>query len=150
MAHLLNSRLIFPDTCAASKCLAGPATTVYRIRKCAARHRFGLAAVASVLLLVIGFVLTQAVQLRGIRLERDRTRERDRAARITDFMTSMFKVSDPSEARGNSITAREILDKASTDIDTGLTKDRELQAQMMYVMGKVYDNLGSLSTRPVT
>jgi len=92
---------------------------------------------------MIGFVLTQAVQLRRIRLERDKaTRERDRATRITDFMTSMFKVSDPSEARGNSITAREILDRASNDVDTGLTKDPEAQAQMMHVMGNVYANLG--------
>src|SRR5579863_2871300 len=142
MAHLPNSR---PDS---SRYLrrepvsAGPATTGYRIRKYAARHRIGLATVASVLLLMIGFVLTQAVQLRRIRLERDKaTRERDRATRITDFMTSMFKVSDPSEARGNSITAREILDRASNDVDTGLTKDPEAQAQMMHVMGNVYANL---------
>jgi hypothetical protein len=64
-------------------------------------------------------------------------------------------VSDPSEAHGSSITAREILDKASSDIDTGLSKDPELQAQMMNVMGNVYDNLGlypqaeSLLTRAV-
>ena len=31
---------------------------------------------------------------------------------MTEFMTGMFKVSDPSEARGNDIRAREILDKA--------------------------------------
>jgi tetratricopeptide (TPR) repeat protein len=86
--------------------------------------------------LLAGFATAQAVQLRRI------TRERDRANRITDFMTSMFKVSDPGEARGNSITARELLDKASKDIDTGLAKDPELQAQMMHVMGHVYYTLG--------
>jgi serine/threonine protein kinase len=123
--------------------VAGPATTGYRIRKYAVRHRMGLVVAAGLLLLLAGFVVMQAIQLHRIRLERDRaTRERDRTTRITDFMTSMFKVSDPSEARGNSITAREILEKASTDIDTGLTKDRELQAQMMSVMGDVYNNLG--------
>src|SRR6202041_1459250 len=74
------------------------------------------------------------------------TRERDRADRMSDFMTGMFKVSDPSEARGNSITAREILDKASKDIDTGLAKDPELQARLMYTMGNVYLSLG-LDTR---
>jgi non-specific serine/threonine protein kinase/serine/threonine-protein kinase len=123
--------------------IAGPATTAYRIRKYATRHRIGLTAAAGVLLLVIGFVVTQTIQLHRIRQERDRAnRERDRATRITDFMTGMFKVSDPSEARGNSITARELLDKTSADIDTGLTKDPELQAQMMHVMGFVYQNLG--------
>jgi len=123
--------------------LAGPATKGYLIKKYAARHRVGLAAAAGVLLLIVAFIVTQAVELHRIRLERDRAnRERDRATRITDFMTSMFKVSDPSEARGNSITAREILDKASTDVDTGLTKDPELHAQMMHIMGNVYANLG--------
>jgi eukaryotic-like serine/threonine-protein kinase len=123
--------------------LAGPATKGYLIKKYAARHRVGMAAATTVVLLVIGFVVTQAVELHRIRLERDRAnRERDRATRITDFMTSMFKVSDPNEARGNSVTAREILENASTEIETGLAKDPELQAQMMSVMGSVYSNLG--------
>ena len=70
------------------------------------------------------------------------TRERDRADRITTFMTNMFEVSDPSEARGNSITAREILDKSSKEIDSTLAQDPEAQAQMMEVMGEVYESLG--------
>jgi len=116
--------------------VARPARTAYRLQKYVRRHRIGVAVAAGMVLLLAGFAVMQAVQLRRI------TRERDRANRITDFMTGMFKVSDPSEARGNSITAREILDKASKDIDTGLSKDPELQAQMMHVMGIVYTNLG--------
>jgi hypothetical protein len=57
-------------------------------------------------------------------------------------MTSMFRVSDPSEARGNSITAREILDKSSKEIETGLAKDPELQVQLMGTMGGVYNSMG--------
>jgi eukaryotic-like serine/threonine-protein kinase len=126
--------------------VAGPATAGYRIRKYVVRHRIALGAAAGMLILLTGFTVTQAVQLHRITLERDRaTRERDRATRITDFMTGIFKVSDPSEARGNTITAREILDKASADVDTGLTKDPELQAQMMGVMAKVYSGLGLYS-----
>ena len=62
----------------------------------------------------------------------------------------MFKVSDPSEARGNNITAREILDKSSKEIDTGLAKDPELQAQLMGTMGEVYSNLGLYSKARAT
>jgi len=116
--------------------IARPASTSYRLQKYVRRHRIGVTAAAGVVALLVAFAVMQAVQLRRI------TRERDRANRITDFMTGMFKVSDPSEARGNSITAREILDKASKDIDTGLANDPELQAQMMHVMGTVYHNLG--------
>jgi tetratricopeptide (TPR) repeat protein len=68
-----------------------------------------------------------------------------RATRITDFMTGMFQLSNPSEARGNTITAREILDKASVDIKTGLAKEPDAQAEMMQVMGNVYISLGLYS-----
>ena len=119
--------------------VAGPVSVGYRLRKYVRRHRIGVAVAGGLVLLLTGFAVMQALQLRRI------TRERDRANRITDFMTGMFKVSDPSEARGNSITAREILDKASKDIDTGLSKDPELKAEMVQVMGSVYDSLGLYS-----
>jgi eukaryotic-like serine/threonine-protein kinase len=94
--------------------VARPASAGYRVRKYVRRHRVGVAVAVGLTALLVAFSVMQAVELRRI------TRERDRANRITDFMTNMFKVSDPSKARGNSITAREILDKASSDIDIGL------------------------------
>jgi eukaryotic-like serine/threonine-protein kinase len=120
--------------------LARPASPGYRLRKYVRRHRAAVSVAAGVFLLLIGFAVLQAVQIRRI------TRERDRANRIADFMTNIFRVSDPSEARGNSVTAREILDKASQDIDTGLAKDPDLQTQMMNFMGTVYETLGLYST----
>jgi serine/threonine protein kinase len=122
---------------------ARPASAGYRLRKYVRRHRVAVAVVTGLVLLLAAFSVLQALQLRRITRERDRaTRERDRATRITDFMTGMFKVSDPSEARGNSVTAREILDKASNDMQKGLAKDPEVQAQMMQVMAATYTNLG--------
>src|SRR6185437_5345269 len=87
-------------------------------------------------LLLAGFSVIQEVQLRRI------TRERDRADRIADFMTGIFKMADPNEKAGTAVTAREVLDKASTEIGTGLGKDPELQAQLLHVMGRAYLNLG--------
>lgn len=110
----------------------------YRARKYVRRHRLGVAMATLGVLLLIGFAIVQAVQLRRIR------RERDRADRITEFMTGMFKISDPSETRGNAVTAREILDKASGEIDTSLTHDPELQSQMMATMADTYYGLGLL------
>lgn len=122
--------------------LARPASTAYRIRKYVRRHRIAVAVASGLILLLAAFAVIQAVQVRRVTQERDRTaRERDRANRITDFMLQIFKVSDPTESRGNTITARELLDKASKDIDTGMA-DPEVQAQMLHVMGEVYDNLG--------
>jgi eukaryotic-like serine/threonine-protein kinase len=128
---------------------ARPASAGYRARKYIRRHRVALGVAGIAVVLLIAFAVAQTIELRRTR------RERDRADRVTEFMSSMFKVSEPSEARGNDIRAREILDKASTQIDSGLAKDPELQAQMMHIMGNVYLSLGlyskaeSLLTRAV-
>jgi serine/threonine protein kinase/tetratricopeptide (TPR) repeat protein len=116
--------------------MAHPPSVVYRARKYIRRHRLGIAIAAGAVMLLASFAIAQAAQLRRV------TRERDRADRIATFMTDMFKVSDPSESRGNKVTAREILDKGSSNIATSLVRDPELQAQMMQVMWNVYDNLG--------
>jgi len=123
--------------------VARPASAGYRLRKYVRRHRVAVSVAALLILLLAGFAALQAVQLRRITRERDRAnRERDRATRITDFMTSMFQMSDPNEARGNTITVREVLDKASRDIDAGLAAEPEVQAQMLNAMGLAYDGLG--------
>jgi tetratricopeptide (TPR) repeat protein len=119
--------------------VARPASTAYRLQKYIRRNRIAVSVVTGLVLLLAGFAVLQALQLRRI------TRERDRANRVTTFVTKMFRVSDPSEARGNSITAREVLDKASKDIDTGLIKDPDLQARLMNVMADVYRSLGLFS-----
>ncbi len=111
-------------------------SVVYRARKYIRRHALGVGLAAAAVLLLVGFAIAQAIELRNIR------RERDRADRITDFMTNMFKVSDPSQARGNDIRVREVLDKASTQIVTGLANEPEDQARLMQTMGDVYKNLG--------
>jgi eukaryotic-like serine/threonine-protein kinase len=118
---------------------ARPASPGYRLRKYVRRNSVAVAVTTGAAVLLIAFAVMQSVQLRRA------TRERDRADRVTEFMTDMFKVSDPSEARGNTITAREILDKSAREIDAGLTRDPELQARMLDLMGEVYENLGLFS-----
>jgi serine/threonine protein kinase len=116
--------------------VARPVSATYQLKKYVRRHRVGAAFAVAMALVLASFTLMQARQLRRT------TRERDRADRVTEFVAGMFKVSAPSEARGNTITAREVLDKASKDIDSGLAQDPELQAQMMVLMSRVYGLLG--------
>ena len=116
--------------------LARPPSTAYRARKYIRRHRVAVGVTAGLMVLLAAFSVLQALELRRT------AQQRDRATRITEFMTGMFKVADPSEARGNSVTVREILDKASNDIRTGLGQDPQVQAQMMQVMASTYMNLG--------
>lgn len=118
---------------------ARPDAVSYRVTKYVRRHRVGVAVAASFLLLLVGFSVVQAVELRRI------TRERDRADRIAQFMTDIFKVADPDQRLGNTVTARDVLDKAAHDINTGLARDPELQARLMHVMAMAYNNLGLYS-----
>jgi len=115
---------------------ARPASLPYRMKKYIRRHRIAVAAATTLTAVFVAFAVIQGVQLRRT------TRERDRADRIAQFMTGIFKVSDPNERVGNTVTAREVLDKAAQDIEIGLAKDPELQARMMHVMGKAYSDLG--------
>jgi serine/threonine protein kinase/Tfp pilus assembly protein PilF len=115
---------------------ARPASLAYRARKYIRRHRLGVGISAGAAVVLVSFAVAQRFELQQTR------RERDRADRVTSFMTEMFKVSDPNKARGSDIRAREILDRASTQIGTELANQPELQAQMMDVMGTVYKNLG--------
>ena len=119
--------------------LARPASTGYRVRKYLQRNRLAVTLSSLAALLFLCFALVQAIQLRRT------TRERDRADRVAEFMTQMFSVSDPSEARGNSVTAREILDRSSAEIDRSLGRDPELRSSMMFLMGRVYRSLGLYS-----
>jgi serine/threonine protein kinase len=116
--------------------LARPASTGYRLQKYLQRNRLAVTLASLAILLLICFAMVEAIQLRRT------TRERDRADRVAEFMTQMFDVSDPSAARGNSITAREILDKSSAEIDQSLSRDPELRESMMFLMGRVYRSLG--------
>ncbi len=116
--------------------LAGPPSAIYRARKFVRRHRFGVAVAAVAVVALVGFSVTMAGQARRI------ARERDRAERVSEFLVELFKVSDPSEARGNTITAREVLDRGAERIQKELGADPEIQARLMHTMAAVYQSLG--------
>jgi hypothetical protein len=64
------------------------------------------------------------------------------AERTADFMISLFRVSDPSEARGNAVTAREILDRGARQIDQSLREEPQVRAELSTTLGEVYTGLG--------
>jgi eukaryotic-like serine/threonine-protein kinase len=130
--------------------VAGPPGQVYRLKKFVRRNRVGVAAAATLVALLAFLAATMTVQAQRIARERDRTaQEADRANReasaarqVSDFLVGLFAVSDPSEARGNSLTAREVLDTGVGRIEKDLTNQPEIQARLMETMGTVYTSLG--------
>jgi tetratricopeptide (TPR) repeat protein len=110
------------------------------------RHRQAMfLAAASVAGMAITSTLAGAAWVARNEAERERVRaenEAETARQTTRFMVDLFKVSDPSEALGNTITAREILDKGATRIDRELAAQPKIQATLMDTMGTVYTSLG--------
>ena len=69
-------------------------------------------------------------------------KEADAARQTTNFLIGLFRLADPSEARGSTVTAREILDEASQRVDAELAKQPEIQARLLRTLGTVYTGLG--------
>jgi tetratricopeptide (TPR) repeat protein len=60
----------------------------------------------------------------------------------TRFLVDLFKIFDPSEARGNTVTAREMMDKGAVRIQSELAAQPAIQATLMDTVGTVYMGLG--------
>lgn len=116
--------------------LARKGTLSYHAGKFARRH-WGKIAVSAAFVLFGIFYAVRVTQ------ERDNVRvEAAKAQQIASFMIDLFEVSDPDEALGNTITARELLDQGAQTIHQELSEQPEVQAIMMNVMGEVYSKLG--------
>ncbi|MGH7573646.1 MAG: protein kinase domain-containing protein [Longimicrobiales bacterium] len=129
---------------------ARPDTAGYRLSRFVRRNRLSLLGAAAVSTIVLGFGATALVQAGQIRRQaRDLERERDRARSealaaesVSDFLIGIFEVSDPMlQSGGDSILARQLLDRGAERIETDLEGQPALQARMLSVMGRAYDNL---------
>jgi len=115
-------------------------------------------ALVGALFMLTAFTSVVAYQARLARAEAARanvealraTAEADRANRemvtaeqVTEFLVDLFVGVDPEEARGQAVTAREILDRGAEKIRDGtLDEDPLVQARLGHVVGRVYYNLG--------
>ncbi|GAB5518793.1 MAG: hypothetical protein RhofKO_10440 [Rhodothermales bacterium] len=113
-------------------------TWQYRMGKFARRNRAALSTVAAVLLLVTSLIGFYTARLAN---ERDRaTLEADKATQIKDFVVDLFDAADPD--RPEPATARDLLDEGTARIETELTDQPEVRAEMMTVMGELNHKLG--------
>ena len=115
---------------------ARPSTLAYRTRRFIARHRTGVAA---------GVIFTVTVAAFAMALARSAAQarsERDAAERVTSMLIQMFSGSDPRSARGDSITARELLDEGAEQVRVKLRDQPDMQARLLDAIGAIYVGLG--------
>jgi len=114
----------------------------------ARRHRRLLQVAVGALAGCLAFALLTvlAVQSRNEAQQQRRLAEQQSrtAQRTVGFLKSLFAVSDPNEARGKTITAREVLDRGVQQITSQLHEEPVVRADLMTTLGEVYGSLGLL------
>jgi serine/threonine-protein kinase len=119
--------------------LARPDSAAYRLRKFVGRHRSGVALAVLLVLALAGAIARERVLRRTAEVQARKARE------VEDFLVGVFDVADPnawSEAEGGKVTARELLDRGARHVDSTLSGQQEVQAELRSVLGRVYTNLG--------
>lgn len=121
---------------------AHPDSWVYRTGKFMRRHKWGVAAtlVLALILSVYAITITWYSHKTLIALE-EAERERAKSGQVVDFLLAMFEANDPAEARGATITARELLERGVGQAEA-LSHQPAVQGQMYSVAGLVYQRLG--------
>jgi tetratricopeptide (TPR) repeat protein len=118
-----------------------------RQREQSRRHRqlLTFAAAASV-----GFLLMAGLSVFALISRAEAVRQRDvarqqtlAATRTTEFVKGLFQVSDPSESKGQSITALEVLDRGAREIQGQLDNEPDVKAELISTLSEVYMGLGS-------
>ena len=125
--------------------LASPPSTTYRIGKFVRRHHTGVAVAGALVLLLVAFAGVMTVQANRIAHARDlASQEAATATQVSNFLVGLFQVSDPSESRGTTLTAREILAKGVQQLDS-LRDQPAVQARLQATIGSVDTGLGLYS-----
>lgn len=70
---------------------------------------------------------------------------RQQEAAVVEFLVGLFKVSDPGEARGRVVTARELLDRAAASDLEHLKAQPLVRARLFETIGELYHKLGLLT-----
>ena len=117
---------------------ARPSTVLYRAHKFVRRHREAVAIAASLAVLLASLVAFYTLRLRQERGQAED--EAEKARRVAEFVVDLFEVSDPSRSRGETITARELLDQGQRRL-SGLDAEPKIQSAMMNTIGNVYRTL---------
>jgi eukaryotic-like serine/threonine-protein kinase len=123
--------------------LARRPTWGYRAGKFVRRHRLALAGSSLSFVLVLAFGVSRARLAAELGRERDQARQQAEAAhRVAGFLQDIFRVADPGAARGETVTARELLDRGAVRVRQELRTEPEVQATLLDTIGNVYRHLG--------
>ena len=110
----------------------------YRSRTFMARHKAAVASAFLAAVALAGFAIGMGI------LARSANRARLTAQHQAQFLAGMFQAATPEESRGQTITARTLLDRGASRIDRELASEPQVRASLLEVIAEAYRNLGLL------
>jgi tetratricopeptide (TPR) repeat protein len=123
--------------------LARPPSSVYQLRKLIERNKLPATLIGLAALLLVAFSLGMTFLYTQSEANLRRALAAEQEARQTaDLVVGVFEINDPSEARGNTVTAREVLDRGAARLTDELAEQPEALARMQHTIGAVYRGLG--------
>ena len=122
----------------------------YRAGKFINRHKTGVTASLAILVLLVGYAVTITWYSHRTQAALEQAeRETEKAEQVTDFLIGMFERANPYEAEisdpryNENISTNELLDQGSRRVRQELSDQPEVQAEIMYNLGRIYLVLGN-------
>lgn len=117
-------------------------TTIYRVRRLIRRHRIEAIAVLGISASLVAGAIVSLAQANRAEAERDRAEAASlESEAVASFVLRLFEVSDPAEARGDTMTARDLLRRAVSRTEQ-FRGQPAAQARMLEVTARLYHSLG--------
>jgi len=111
-------------------------SALYRFRRFVRRNRVGVAASSVAVAAMVAGLIGTTWQARAA------SRHALRADRVRQFVVGLFEAADPDRSRGDTITARGLLDRGTERLESELEAEPAVRADMLGVLGKIYQKLG--------
>lgn len=104
----------------------------YRLQRYVLRNRWPLGAGLALTLAGVTFTWHALNSAREARLQAQVAR------RTTDFLVSVFALSDPTQSDGTGFSARDVLDRGRDRVNQELADQPRVQAELLEALGKAY------------
>jgi serine/threonine protein kinase/tetratricopeptide (TPR) repeat protein len=134
--------------------IAGPETTVYRLKKFMSRNHALVSGIAAILaILIAGIIISTVFAVKAAqarRQEQDARRVAEREAKtsqaVSNFLCEdLLAFVDPSTMLGQEVTVRTILDAASEKLENRFKDEPLAEATIRHTLGTTYRNIGNYS-----
>jgi eukaryotic-like serine/threonine-protein kinase len=107
-----------------------------RVQTFVSRHAWAVLATATIVLCVGSLII-------ALWQSRQRAGEAARTDQVRAYLTHLFSEADPANSKGARVTARDLLDRGVDRVDRDLSGQPVLQAEMLTVLGEVYNTIGA-------